>query len=79
MKLKSKIPFAKNFALLFSSLTTVVLGIFIFSHSLELDFNTNMYILVNIIPAAVIMGFLGYLCGKVFETSKIIQTMVDED
>lgn len=38
---------------------------------MSLDFDTFVYAVQVTLPAAVVMGFLGYLMGKVFQDSKI--------
>ena len=65
------ITYAVKFSGMSASLTVFLCCAIIFVRTRgEIDFNTLLYSLYIVVPAGVIVGFLGYYPGKIFDGTK---------
>ena len=62
--------YAKQLAGIFSSLTIITMGGVNIFTTLSVDYSTMLYLLVQVLPIAIIMGFLGYSMGKILGNPK---------
>jgi len=59
------------FAGILSCLAILITGSIIILNSRAIDFSSVMYVCRLSIPAGIVAGILGYLIGKIFETSHL--------
>ncbi len=67
---KSGITYSKKFSGMMASLTAFVCGGLIFARSSTFDLNLLIHGLSIIIPAAIIVGYLGFQIGKIFDVPR---------
>ncbi len=68
--IKSGITYSKKFSGMMGSLTAFICGALIFTRSSTFDLNLLLHGLGIIIPAALIVGYLGFQIGKIFDLPK---------
>ena len=65
--IKSGITYSKKFCGMMASLTAFVCGALIFARSTVFDLDLLLHGLSIIIPAAIVVGYLGFQIGKIFD------------
>ena len=68
--IKSGITYSKKFSGMMASLTAFVCGALIFTRSSIFDLDLLLHGLSIIIPAAVVVGYLGFQIGKIFDVPR---------
>ncbi len=68
--IKSGITYSKKFSGMMASLTAFVCGALIFARSATFDLDLLIHGLSIIIPAAIIVGYLGFQIGKIFDVPR---------
>ncbi len=62
--------FQKKLGSLFASFAILSFGLLSFLNSFSLSGNSVLYVLSIILPAALCLGFVGYLIGRIFDNKK---------
>lgn len=64
---KKDITQRKRLAALFASFTILIMGTVSLSESMSIDYYSVVYTLYKIIPAAIIIGLLGWVMGMILD------------
>jgi len=71
---KNKMTYATLLSSLFSSLAIFILSILCILNNIPLDLYGTFLLLKTTIPAAISLWFVGFLIGKIFDSTLIAQT-----
>lgn len=72
---KKTITYAQKISGMLASITAFLCTGIIFLNSSTMNMNVLLYALSIIVPATLIMGFLGNLIGKIFDSTKKKKTL----
>lgn len=64
---EEKIPYKKTLSALFASFSVLAFGTLSLLNNFSMDFYSILFMLSIVIPAAISMGFIGYIMGKIFD------------
>lgn len=68
--IKSGITYAKKFSGMLGSLVAFICGVLVFLRSSVFDLNTLLHGVCIMAPAAIVVGYLGFQIGKIFDVPR---------